>query len=206
VASAAAQFTQALGAEIAAELGGGYRFLKSRAELRAEGADARNVIIPSVSAKYSPYVSVAFYFGRNYKLVREMERQHALYEFPYHIQQFSVNRNAMRDVAFDGPFQWSVNIGEPLGALPREMVGAINGLANPFFDRFTSLVTARDALAADDPWCFGGRGFWRQLLHVDLALGELPHFRSWSSELSEFDREQAEIEIAKFLNVSPRSP
>ena len=174
--SAAAKFTQSLGAEVAAQLGNGYKFLKSRAEVRAESPEAHNVIILSVAAKYSPFVSVAFYFGRNYSLVRKMEQRHALCQFPYHIQQFSMNRNAMRDVAFHGPFQWSVNIQEPLGTLPTEITKAISGLADPFFNRFASLVTARDALASDDPWCFGGRGFWRQLLHVDPALGDLAHF------------------------------
>jgi hypothetical protein len=131
-----------------------------------------------------------------------MEQRCGLYKFPYHIQQFSVNRGALVGLAYQGPFDWSVNIHEPLGQLPVEMAAAVRGMAIPFFERFETLPSARAALADDDPWCFGGAGFWRQLLHVDLAMGEVERFREWSRRLSDYDRDQAEMEISKYLGFA----
>jgi hypothetical protein len=193
-----ARFTQWLGAELARELGGRYKFFKSRAELRAVASEGHSVVILAVAAKYSPQVSVAFYFGRNFALVNALERRAGRYQFPHHIQQLSLNRAALALLPYDGPSQWSVDIGDAPSTLVAEVAAAVEGLAAPFFERFASLRAARDALVAKDPWCFAGPFFWRQLLHIDLALGEAEHFVQWSQVLSSHDKAQADAELAAY--------
>ena len=198
MASASAKFTQHLGARLSERLEGRFRFLKSRSELRADAPNGQDVLILHVSAKYSPHVSVAFYFGRNFTRVKDLEKRFGLYQFPCHIQQFSLSRKAMSGLPYDGPFQWSVDITRPPETLTDEIAAAVEGVADPFFRRYSSLDVAREALAANDPWCFGGPAFWRQLLHVDLALGDLAHFEEWSKALSAFDKAQADQVIEEY--------
>ena len=197
--SSAATFQQALGAQIAGLLGGPYKFYKSRLELRAQVPDGHNVIILSGANKYSPHISVSFYFGRNFAAAKEIEQLLGKHQFYYHIQQYSPNRNVLKGLPYTGPYTWSVDIEKPPATLPSEIVEAIHGIADPFFDRFSTMTKARDAIAADDPWCFGGRTFWSQLLLLDLALGDLQHFERWAKSLDEFNRAQAEETIAKYM-------
>lgn len=202
MATAAAQFRQQLGADLAFELQGHYTHLRSRGELRRTTPDGHDVLILSVSAKHSPFVSVAFYFGRNYAVAKRIEKLLRGYEFPYHIQQFSLNRRAMAGIPYDGPYQWSIDIRNPPQDLAKQVAAAVLGVAVPFFVRFSSIAAARDALANNDPWCFGGPVFWRQLLIVDLALDDLAHFQKWAVCLQEYDRNQSEGVIRKFQEQS----
>ncbi|MEZ5530929.1 MAG: hypothetical protein R3E69_00940 [Steroidobacteraceae bacterium] len=193
-----AQFKQRIGAELAAALGRTYAHLRSRDELREITGDDRNVIIISTASKYSPFVSVAFYFGRNFAKVRDVEKLQKSYKMPYHIQQYSYNRRQLKGLDYVGPDHWEVDIRNPSDRLAEEMTAAIRGMAVPFFDRFATLTAARDAIANDDPWCFGGSLFWNQLLKLDLALGDLDHFQEWSSRLKAFDRNQADEQVRKW--------
>jgi hypothetical protein len=197
--SAAAKFQEHLGAEVAELLGSRCRFFKSRKEIRAEAPNGHNVIIISGSNKYSPLIDVAFYFGKNFAAAKEVERRLGLNQFYYHIQQYSYNRAAFQGLPFSGPCTWEVDISNPPPRLANQVVEAINGLAVPFFDRFETIRAARDAIAEDDPWCFGGRSFWRQLLRLDFAMDDLAHFQGWSTCLDDFNRKQAEAEIARLF-------
>jgi hypothetical protein len=197
--SAAAKFQERLGAEVTELLGSGHRFLKSRTEIQTAALQGHNVVILSGSNKYSPFVDVAFYFGKNFAAAKALERKHGLHQFLYHVQQYSRNRASFSELSFSGPCTWSVDITSPPPNLAQEVASAIRGLAEPFFSRFEDLRAARDALAADDPWCFGGPAYWRQLLHLDLALGDLEHFDAWSTCLDDFSRGQARERIAKVL-------
>jgi len=122
----------------------------------------------------------------------------------YHIQQYSLNRNHMKGLEYAGPHSWSLDISKPIVSLVSEIKYAIDGIAVPFFERFHSLESAREAIASDDPWCFGGRIFWRQLLILDAAMNEICHFRNWAAVLDDFQRNQAEEELNKLAEIGIR--
>jgi len=204
MSSAAVAFQQQIGAELARTFEGQYQFFKSRLELRSSIDEAHNVLIMSGSNKYSPYISLAFYFGRNFGLARRVEKLLGGTPFYYHIQQYSLNRNQMKGIEYSGPYTWSLDITRPVGSLVSEIKYAIEGLANPFFSRFHSIESARNAIAADDPWCFGGPIFWKQLLLLDAAMNELSHFRAWATRLDEFQHTQAEEELEKLALIGIR--
>lgn len=197
--STANAFQQNLGAEIAAQLGSTYKFFKSRLELRADVPEGHNVIVLSGSNKYSPYIEVSFYFGKNFAAVKRIEKLLGEHQFYYHIQQYSPNRASLTGLPYTGPYTWSVDITKPTERLAAEMAQAINGIAGPFFSRFSEMRAARDAIATGDRWCFGGAGYWNQVLLLDLALGDLAHFESWSENLDTRSLDQAREEISKFM-------
>ena len=113
------------------------------------------------STKYSPHNSVDFYFGRHFADAKRVEECLEGHQFYYHIQQFSPNRKHMVGLYYDGPYTWSVDINDPPKTLVPELAEAIEGMAVPFLKRFSDIRSARDAIAANDPWCFGGKAFWR---------------------------------------------
>lgn len=169
-------------------------------ELSVEESDGHNVIILAGSTKYSPLVGVDFYFGRRYPVVTELEKRLGISPSPYHIQQYSPNLRAMKGINFTGTHSWSVDITHPPAELVAELANAIRGIAEPFFKRFASIQAAREALAANDPWCFGGKIFWRQLLRVDLALNDPAHFEEWAREhLGDFERAQAATIVERYV-------
>src|SRR5437868_11304865 len=89
------EFQRNLGANLANALGGQYRFFKSRLELRADAPDGHNVVILAGSTKYSPHISVDFYFGRHFAQAKLVEKRLGSHQFYYHIQQLSLNRKHM---------------------------------------------------------------------------------------------------------------
>lgn len=198
-------FLRDLGAVVAVELGPEFAFSKSKLELKRKVLEGHDVIILSGSAKHSPFLNVAFYYGKNFTAARSLEKATHAYTFPYHIQQYSPNWRSDSAKTYRGGGSWSIDINNPPPDLAQELVAAIHAIAFPFFARFSSLVVARNALATDDPYCFGGPVFWRQLLRLDAALGDLPHFQQWSQCLDEWTRSQAEAEIAKFSLVAGRT-
>jgi hypothetical protein len=195
----ARDFKQRLCAQVAKQLGLQFRFFKSHMELRAEVPDGYHVVIISGSNKYSPYVGVDFYYGKCFTSARKLEKRLAIYSFPYHVQQYSPNFRSGSARLFTGPTTWSVDATDPPLDLAEQVAEAIRGIANPFWERYESMVAARDAIAEDDPGVFGGPAFWRQLLHLDMALGDLEHFTTWSSRLNDFSRGQADEVIRKYI-------
>ena len=195
-------FLRDLGAAVAAQLGPDFAYFKSRLELRRKTPEGHDVVILSGSAKYSPYVNVAFYYGKNFAAARALEKAADAYAFPFHIQQFSLNWRPSPAKTYQSEGNWSIDLNNPPPEFARELVSAIQGIAFPFFSRFSSLTVARRALAANDPDCFGGPMFWSQLLRLDAVLGELSHFEQWSHCLDDWTRKQAQAELAKFAGVT----
>src|SRR5262245_39441408 len=204
MSSAAVAFQQQIGEELARAFGGKYQFFKSRLELRATHQNDRNVLILAGSTKYSPYISLEFYFGRNFEAARRVEKLLGGSPFYYHIQQYSLNRNHMKGLQYNGPYSWSLDISKPNAALISELKYAIEGITTPFFERFQSIESARDAIALDDPWCFGGKIFWKQLLLLDAAMNDMAHFKEWSTKLDEFARRQVDEVLDKLARVGIR--
>jgi len=107
----------------------------------------------------------------------------------------------MSGLSYSGPHTWSLDINDTPKALTSEIVAAVHGIADPFFARFSNMEVARDAIACNDHWCFGGFPFWRQLLILDAALDDLPHFQQWSKGLGSFERSQAEAKFEQIARV-----
>jgi hypothetical protein len=204
MSSAAMAFQQEVGAQLARALGEDYKFFRSRLELRRPCGDGFNVLVLSGSNKYSPFISLEFYFGRNFAEAKRIEKLLGPTTFHYHIQQYSLNRNRMSGLVYEGPYTWSIDITRPMGSLLSELVSAVEGMANPFFERFATIRAARDAVASDDDWCFGGPIFWRQLILLDAAMEDLGHFKEWAVQLDDFNRSQAEQEIEKLMQLGIR--
>jgi hypothetical protein len=197
--SEARRFQQQKGTELAAEFAGEFRFYRSRLELRRANGDGADVIILSGSTKWSPLISLSFYFGRSFDRIRQIEKQLGLSTSPYHIQQYSLNLQHMIGIGYAGRHTWDIDLRQPPSGLAREMKAAIQGMAFPFFERFHQLSAARDAVASNDPWCFGARGHsWRSLFLLDTALGDLAHFRTWSERLEPLYAAQATEALARF--------
>jgi hypothetical protein len=204
MAKTAANFQQDLGTQIERLLGKSYKFYKSRCELRAKTTDGHNVIILSGSNKYSPHISIDFYFGRNFAAAKEVEKMLGKHQFYYHIQQYSPNRKSLKDLPYNGAYTWSVDINNPPITLATEIVEAISGIADPFFNRFAVITEARDTIANNAPWCFGGKTHWRQLLMIDLALEDLSHFEQWAKCLDDLGRVQSEEIISQFITAKSK--
>jgi hypothetical protein len=189
----AKKYLQALGAELAEALGPGYRFYKSALELRAATEAGENLVTLGGAMRHSPFVDVAFHFGCSYSTAKAVAKQLGLQAGP-HIVQYSLNRASMKNLPMPGPGRgsWSVHIGTPPDAtLVSEMATAVRGMAVPFFERFAGMAAARDAVAGDDSWCLGGKMQWRNVLALDVALGELDHFRAWAARLDKLNAQEA---------------
>jgi hypothetical protein len=195
-------FLQQLGEQIASSLGAEYKFYKSRLEVRTAVPGGHNVIILGGSNQSSPRISISFYFGKNFASAKKIEKMCGSHQFYYHIQQYSIGRSYLYGSQYQGPDTWSIDITSPPVNLLTEIVEAIHGMAMPFFQRFNTIEAARDAIAADDPWCFGGPFYWRQLLLLDLAMNDISHFESWAYKLDDYNRQQAYEEIRKFREVT----
>jgi hypothetical protein len=122
MSSAAMAFQQEVGAQLARALGPDYKFFRSRLELRKPCGDGFNVLVLSGYNKYSPFISLSFYFGRNFAKAKRIEKLLGPTTFHYHIQQFSVNRNNMTGLVYEGPHTWSIDITKPMGSLLSELV------------------------------------------------------------------------------------
>ncbi|MFL6605622.1 MAG: hypothetical protein ACJ8R9_30395 [Steroidobacteraceae bacterium] len=199
--SVAAMFKQELGLVLAQRLGSHCRFYKSRDQIRWDVADGHHIVTLAGSNKYSPFVGVDFYFGKNFSQIRAIEKNLGIYSFPCHVQQYSPNFSSRGLGTYHGPCTWSVDLNNPPSSLADELIAAIEGLTLPFFEAYGTLLSARDAIAANERDVFGGPMFWGQLLRLDLALDDLEHFRSWSTRLDELSRSQAEEIINKYVAI-----
>lgn len=195
------RFQQDVGADLAAELPGEFRFSRSLLELRRPAHRGADVIRLAGSAKWSPLISVNFYFGRSFDEAERVEKALGEPVRGCHIDQYSLNLGLMAGVEYAGPSSWDVDLRSPSRGLVRELKAAIEGMAFPFFERFRDPRAARDAIASNDSWCFGGPLSWRSLFFLDAALDDLGHFKSWSARLQPFDAAQAAEIVAKFERV-----
>ena len=196
--SAAENYKKKLGQEIAELFGGEFKFFKSKLELKRKRSGGFDVIILSGSNKWSPFIDVSFYFGRNFDAARKVEKALSDHPMPYQIQQYSPNVSSMLGLGYTGEGIWEVNIEEPPQNLAVKIKSAIESIAFPFFEKFTTLESAQEALAQDHSWCFSPKGpFYHMLFKVDAALGDLEHFKKWSECLDDFYVEQASEKILK---------
>jgi hypothetical protein len=72
--SEAEKFQKRLGQKLEDLFVGKFRFYKSKLQLRRKYEGGNDVIVLSGSNKWSPYISVAFYFGKHFDAVRLIEK------------------------------------------------------------------------------------------------------------------------------------
>ena len=181
------------------ELRGEYQYSPSDGALRADAKNGHRVVYLAGSDKQSPNISISFYFGINFDAARSIELQLERSPRLYHINQYSLNRNLMQELEYRGPYTWLVNVNSSPSDLAAQIAQAVHGIADPFFERFSTLASARDAIAGGSSWCFSGPTFWQPVLLLDIALGDLEHFRNWSLALSDESRVLAEAMLIKHI-------
>jgi hypothetical protein len=197
--SRAKKYQQLLGEALADQLGGEFKFYRSNVKLRRENALGHDVIVVGGSTKWSPHISVDYYFGKRFDRIRRIEKELGMHPMPMHIQQYSPNVGNMKGLKPTGPYSWTANITESLGTLPTELAHSIREIAFPFFERFHDLESSRDAFIANDSWCFGAAPyFWHALFKMDTALGDIEHFEKWSQCLEAPYLEQAQEALRKY--------
>ncbi len=197
--SAANNYQKELGSNLEELFGGEFRFFRSKLELRREREDGYDVIVLSGSNKWSPFINLSFYFGRNFDAARRIEKLLGLYPMHYQIQQYSPNVQHMEGLGYEGEGSWDINIEDPPKDMPQKLKVAIEGIAFPFFERFSTLEAARRALETDDSWCFSPKGpFFHMLFKIDAALDDMDHFREWSKCLESFYLQQAAEDIESY--------
>src|SRR3989442_3340623 len=175
MAISARQFKQSIGAELVDALNGQYKFFKSRVELRADASDGHNVIVLAGATKYSPYISVDFYFGRNFASAKQIERRLGEHQFYYHIHQYSPNRKAMKGLDYSGPYTWSVDINNPPKTLVTELAGAIQGMAVSFFLQVSDTFTPPRARGSQYTWWICRTALFAPLSVIGPGVAQLAH-------------------------------
>lgn len=199
MASAANNFQKQLGTKLEKLFANEFKFYKSSLQLRRKSNNGTDIISLSGSNKWSPLIIVAFYFSRQFddskKILRIMGEDTSLTQ----IDQYSLNARLMTGTKYEGCGSWTVDIDNPQQDLAENIKIAIEALAFPFFERFSSLKVAQKASTSNDSWCLNPIGpCYHKLLLIDAALSELNHFKEWSKCLEPFYLEQAIADIDKY--------
>ena len=161
--------------------------------LRRERAGGADVVVFSATTGFSPHILLAFYFGRWFPEAAKVEERLGWQRSLYQVHQLSENVKSMLGVTFDGTYRWSFDITVPPLSLVSEVARAIDQIALPFFDRYTTLRDAQMAHGSNDSWCLAASGpTWRQMFTIDAAIDDIAHFRSWARTLEPFYRHQAD--------------
>lgn len=172
MASDAHRFRVRVGEQLAARLPG-FRFLKSKLTLEQRFGGNTHVIVLSGSSKYSPMVSLAYYVGVRFADVTALEKLLGLSPRAYHVGQYSMNASKMRGLTA-AKADWDHDLRSGEETLVEQVEQSVHQVCTPYFARFTTVESARDALEGDDSWCIGGALAWREL----LLIGALAHDRS----------------------------
>jgi len=203
--SAAAAYISALGIAVADQFGASVTFSKVDKRLVWPSAFGSTFVSLSGSNKWSPLISVSFYFGNRYEEATKIEQligQSKRQRRAGHIIQYSLNAHLMKGLAFSSDHTFEINIKRPPAHMASAVADAIRQIAGPFWNRYPTVRSARDALLSRDEWCFKAGGpFWHDLLYLDAALGELEHYESWLSQLEPFYVPFASAELAKVKGV-----
>jgi len=195
-------FVQSLGAALEPRLPG-FRHLRSKRMLRRERAGGGDVVAFSASTQSSPQILVAFYFGRWFKDAAQIEKRCGWNESYYHIHQLSDNARSMVGLAFDVAHRWAIDIRTASPSFPDDVARAVEQIAFPFFERFTTLRDAQSGHVSKDSWCIWASGpLWHQLFAIDAALGDTAHLRSWTRSLDPHSRHQADAALIR-LGLPP---
>ena len=204
--SIANDYRRDLGEKLAKALGPDWRFYKTRKELRCKTKQGYNSIVLAGGSKWSPYITIAFYFGVNFDKAHEVETEIFKREPSYyHVFQFSYNRNRMARLKYKGPSTWEIDLTKKRDIL-KPLKRAIEQMAYPFFARFAEIKAARDAEVKCDSWCLTHNS-WRNILTLDVALNDLNHFDKWinKQKLIPFEQKEMYKLLSKICNYYERA-
>jgi hypothetical protein len=203
--SAAAAYVSSLGIAIADQFGASVTYAKVDRRLIWRTGFGTSFVSLSGSNKWSPLISVSFYFGNRYEIVTKIEKLTGASKRQRsagHIVQYSLNAHQMNGLTFSCDHTFRINIQDPPADIAAAVADAIRQIACPFWNRYPTVRSARDALLSSDGWCFkAGVPFWRDLLYLDAALGEFEHYERWLSQLDPFYVPHASAELAKVRSV-----
>jgi len=183
MSSAAKRYRQELGEELTQALGTAFSFRRATLTLTAPLAGGTRVITLAGTSRNSPYISVAFYMGLVFDVVRAVEKTLGWKPLATHVTQFSVNFPNMPGISYHGPVMFPVDLRSPPANLATEVLEAIRSVAFPFFELLGTPQAARDAIATGNRLCFSGPHFWKQLFLLNCALRQLSHYEEWSGRL-----------------------
>ncbi len=199
--SAAAKFVSTLGAAVAEQFGAVATFSKVGQSLAWHTAFGGSFVSLSGSNKFSPLISVGFYFGNRYEDATRIEKligRSKSQRRAGHILQYSLNAHLMKGLTFSSGYTFDIDLRSPPAHIASDLADAIRQIAVPFWNRYPTVRSARDALLSSDEWCFkAGGALWHDLLYLDAALGELRHYESWLTQLEPFYVPYASAELAK---------
>ena len=160
-----------------------FTFRRTTLTLAAQSTEGLRIITLAGTSRGSPYITIAFYMGLVFDVVRKVEKTLSWKPLPTHVTQFSVNFPNMPGVSWQGSALLPVDLRSPSANVATEVVGAVQAIAFPFFERLGAPTAAREAIASGSRLCFSGAPFWKQLFLLDCALGQLSRYEEWSTRL-----------------------
>jgi hypothetical protein len=203
--SPAAKYVSDLGVAVADQFGPSVTFSKVRKCLTWPTTYGDNFVALSGSNRCSPLISVDFYFGNRYDAATRVEKLLGRSKNEQrigHIIQYSLNARLMEGLTFGSARTFEINIRNPPSNIASSVADAIRQIAFPFWNRYPTVRSARDALLSRDEWCFHAGGpFWHDLLYLDAALGEFEHYESWLAQLEPFYVPYASAEFSKVRDI-----
>jgi len=188
---------QHVAAVIGDALGPDWKLYRSRLELRTPSCGGENVIRLCPATRFSPSIWFNVTFGRFYPEVRRVKRLCGWQPSFMHVDYNTYNVRHMERLSYSGPVEWDLDVRDPLPAtLVPEVLAAVEDIAVPFFERFATIDSARDAFASGDSWVIGGPVAWRRILLLDAVLDDFGHFEEWSAVILEHDQRRAAEALA----------
>jgi hypothetical protein len=203
MSSAAKRYRQELGEELSRALGTDFSFRRTTLTLVAPFREGTRIITLAGTSRNSPYITIAFYMGLVFDVVREVEKTLTWKPLATHVTQFSVNFPNMPGISWHGSAMLPVDLRSPPVNLGTEVVGAVKAIAFPFFERLGTPTAARDAIASGSRLCFSGAPFWKQLFLLDCALCQLSHYEEWSTRLDGSQQRESRESITLARKVIP---
>lgn len=194
----AIDFSQNLRTELLTRLPSTFKALGKKLAVRRKRADGHDIVMlwsrPAERVDDGEFV-FSFMPGRSFDVAAHVEKRMGTTGTLAQIQQFSERLVGLGDIPLNQPFEWSANVYEAPTVTAQAMAEAIPLIAEPFWQRFSAPLSARDALVSEDPWCAGGHLRWANVLVLDIALGDVERFRTWIAPLDDPIKQQAEYLI-----------
>jgi hypothetical protein len=196
--SRAQSYRGSLVASLAEELGWSYE--QKRHVIKREVSDGFETVALAGSNKWSPLISVNFYFGKSFNAVTALEKKLNLDRMSMHVCHYSLNFQRP-DAATSELCTWRVDLDNPPQRLVTEIASAIRHLLPPFVAKYQTIDVARAALANDDPGVLlNGDTGWPIILRMDLALNQEQRFREWARRLDAVNLRSAEEVLSRYAS------
>src|SRR5215475_11276861 len=111
--SAAKRYRQQLGEDLTRALGSGFTLRRNTLTLAAPIREGTRIIVLAGTSRGSPHITIAFYMGLVFDVVRQVEAALNWKPLPMHVAQFSVNFPNMPGISWHGEPLLAVDIRSP---------------------------------------------------------------------------------------------